>query len=65
MKWLRLPAPRPGSLKHSFARQDMSPGWKTITYQRLYYNIYGELSTGHRIACQVFAIRGFCDVYNS
>ena len=26
----------------------MSPGWKTIAYQSSYYNIYGELSTGHR-----------------
>ena len=26
----------------------MSLGWKTIAYQRSYYNIYGELSTGHR-----------------
>jgi hypothetical protein len=48
LKWLRLPASRPCSSKHSFAGQDMSPGWKTIAYQRSYYNIYGELSTGHR-----------------
>ena len=26
----------------------MSPWWKTTAYQRSYYNIYGELSTGHR-----------------
>ena len=48
LKWLRLPALRPCSLKHSFAEQDMSPGRKTIAYQRWYYNIYRELSTGHR-----------------
>ena len=48
LKWLRLPASRPCSSKHSFAGQEMSPGWKTIAYQRTYCNIYGELSTSHR-----------------
>ncbi|KAK2173948.1 hypothetical protein NP493_839g01054 [Ridgeia piscesae] len=37
LKWLRLPASRPCSSKHSFAGQDMSPGWETIAYQRSYY----------------------------
>ena len=33
LKWLRLPASRPCSSKHSFAGQDMSPGWKIIAYK--------------------------------
>ena len=37
MKWPRLPALRPCSLKHSFAGQDMSPGWKTIASHKSYY----------------------------
>ena len=36
-KWLRLPAPRLRSSKYCFTGQDMSPRWKTITYQRSYF----------------------------
>ena len=48
LEMARLPASRPCSSKHCFVGQDMSPGWKIIAYQRSYYNIYGELFTGHR-----------------
>ena len=39
LKWLWLPTSRPCFSKHSFAGQDMSPGWKTIAYKRSYKQI--------------------------